>query len=41
MALHSRAYRIDFQEFSAFAGLSGLAALRTVARAHVINLLSL
>ncbi len=31
-----RAYKIDMSEFSAFAGLSGPAELRTVTRAHVI-----
>jgi integrase/recombinase XerD len=31
-----RAYKIDVEEFIAFAGLSGLAELRSVTRAHVI-----
>jgi integrase/recombinase XerD len=31
-----RAYRIDVQEFSAFASLGGPAEMRTVVRAHVI-----
>jgi len=31
-----RAYKIDVEEFIAFAGLSGIAELRAVTRAHVI-----
>ena len=31
-----RAYKIDVQEFIAFAGLDGIAGLRSITRAHVI-----
>ena len=31
-----RAYKIDVEEFIAFAGLSGIAELRSITRAHVI-----
>jgi hypothetical protein len=31
-----RAYKIDVEEFIAFAGLGGIAELRSITRAHVI-----
>jgi integrase/recombinase XerD len=31
-----RAYKVDVEEFIAFAGLNGIAGLRSITRAHVI-----